>query len=106
MPLDKNPTTFQQVKNLLEFKQLLSITFAAHQSIVACREYLDTKLATGTNVFYGINTGFGYLQNVQIGNAQLEELQSNLIKSHACGLGGRSAGRYCEADDNAKNKIA
>ena len=87
LPLDKNPTTFQQVKNLLEFKQLLSITFAAHQSIVACREYLDTKLATGNNVFYGINTGFGYLQNVQIGNAQLEELQSNLIKSHACGLG-------------------
>ena len=87
LPLDKNPTTFEQVKNLLDFKQLLSITFAAHQSIVACREYLDTKLATGNNVFYGINTGFGYLQNVQIGNAQLEELQSNLIKSHACGLG-------------------
>ncbi len=87
LPLDKNPTTFQQVKNLLASKQLLSITFAAHQSIVACREYLDTKLATGNNVFYGINTGFGYLQNVQIGNAQLEELQSNLIKSHACGLG-------------------
>jgi len=87
LPLDKNPTTFEQVKNLLDFKQLLSITFAAHQRIVACREYLDTKLATGNNVFYGINTGFGYLQNVQIGNAQLEELQSNLIKSHACGLG-------------------
>ena len=87
LPLDKNLTTFQQVKNLLAFRQLVSITFDAHQRITACRDYLDKKLASGDTVFYGINTGFGYLQNVQIGATQLEELQTNLIKSHACGLG-------------------
>ena len=38
-------------------------------------------------LFYGINTGFGYLQNVRINNDQLEQLQSNLLQSHACGLG-------------------
>ena len=87
LPLDKNPLSFQQVKNLLAFNQLLSITFDAHHSITSCREYLDKKLGSGDQLFYGINTGFGFLQNVKIDNAQLQELQLNLIKSHACGLG-------------------
>ena len=87
LPLDKSPTNFQQVKNLLAFKQLLSITFDAHHRITECRTYLDRKLNDGAEIFYGINTGFGYLQNVKINAAQLEELQINLLKSHACGLG-------------------
>ncbi|MEO6356496.1 MAG: aromatic amino acid ammonia-lyase, partial [Ferruginibacter sp.] len=87
LPLDKNPLSFQQVKNLLAFEQKVSITFDAHQRITACRNYLDKKLGEGNELFYGINTGFGYLQNVKIDNAQLQELQVNLIKSHACGLG-------------------
>ena len=87
LPLDKSELSFQQVKNLLEFDQLVSITFDAHQKILDCRAYLDKKLASGKEVFYGINTGFGYLQNVRIESAQLQELQINLIKSHACGLG-------------------
>jgi histidine ammonia-lyase len=87
LPLDKNPLSFQQVKNLLAFEQKVSITFDAHHRITACRDYLDKKLGEGNELFYGINTGFGYLQNVKIDNAQLQELQVNLIKSHACGLG-------------------
>jgi histidine ammonia-lyase len=38
-------------------------------------------------LYYGINTGFGFLQNVAINKAQIGELQYNLLKSHACGLG-------------------
>ncbi|MEP6713259.1 MAG: histidine ammonia-lyase [Ferruginibacter sp.] len=87
LPLDRKPTEFQQIKNLLEFNQHVSITFDAHESIVKCREYLDKKLADSADLFYGINTGFGFLQNVKIDNAQLGQLQSNLLKSHACGLG-------------------
>lgn len=87
LPLDKTPTNFQQVKNLLAFDQLVSITFDAHFRITECRKYLDVKTTGGNELYYGINTGFGYLQNVRIGNSQLEELQENLIKSHACGLG-------------------
>ena len=87
LPLDKTHTNFQQVKNLLAFDQLVSITFDAHFRITACRSYLDQKLESKEAIFYGINTGFGYLQNVKIDAAQLEELQSNLLKSHACGLG-------------------
>lgn len=87
LPLDKSHTNFQQIKNLLDFDQHVSITFAAHESVLKCREYLDKKMAGSDALFYGINTGFGFLQNVQIDKTQLTELQSNLIKSHACGMG-------------------
>ena len=87
LPLDKNPTDFQQIKNLLAHKQLVSITFDAYDRINKCRNYLDDKIENSDALFYGINTGFGFLQNVQIDKNQLQELQGNLIKSHACGMG-------------------
>ena len=87
LPLDKQHTNFQQIKNLLAFNQLVSITFDAHFRITECRNYLDKKLTESDALFYGINTGFGYLQNVKIDKTQLQQLQSNLIQSHACGMG-------------------
>jgi histidine ammonia-lyase len=87
LPLDKQHTNFQQIKNLLAFNQLVSITFDAHFRITECRNYLDKKLAESDSLFYGINTGFGYLQNVKIDKTQLAQLQVNLIQSHACGMG-------------------
>lgn len=87
LPLDKNPTNFQQIKNLLAHDQLVSITFDAYDRITKCRKYLDDKMTNTDALFYGINTGFGFLQNVQIDKDQLQELQSNLLKSHACGMG-------------------
>lgn len=36
---------------------------------------------------YGINTGFGLMSNTNVPMAQLKELQSNLIRSHASGVG-------------------
>ncbi|HMK04871.1 MAG TPA: histidine ammonia-lyase [Ferruginibacter sp.] len=87
LPLDKNHTDFQQIKNLLEFDQLVSITFDAHHRISKCRDYLDNKLDGSDALYYGINTGFGFLQNVRIDKNQLQQLQNNLIKSHACGMG-------------------
>lgn len=36
---------------------------------------------------YGINTGFGFLSDVKIDNAKLGQLQLNLVRSHACGVG-------------------
>jgi histidine ammonia-lyase len=87
LPLDRKHTNFQQIKNLLAFDQLVSITFDAHERILKCRTYLDEKMKSPVALYYGINTGFGFLQNVQIDDAQLSELQNNLLKSHACGLG-------------------
>ncbi len=87
LPLDRNHTDFQQIQHLLNFGQQVSISFDAHERIEKCRQYLDQKLAGSDELFYGINTGFGYLQNVKIDKSQLETLQHNLLKSHACGIG-------------------
>jgi histidine ammonia-lyase len=87
LPLDRNWLDFEQVKNLLDFDQKISITFDAHDRISKCREYLNKKMAEPDALYYGINTGFGFLQNVRIKNGQIEKLQDNLLKSHACGMG-------------------
>ena len=87
LPLDKNHTGFEQVKDLLAKKMRISLPHGALEQIAACRKYLDDKMDNSDALFYGINTGFGFLQNVQIDKTQLKELQSNLIKSHACGMG-------------------
>ena len=87
LPIDSKPTNFEQIKNLLAYNQLVSITFNAHERINACRQYLDEAMSQPNAVYYGINTGFGYLQNVQIDASQLSQLQINLLQSHACGLG-------------------
>lgn len=87
LPLDKSHTDFQQIKNLLAFRQLVSISFDAHERIVKCREYLDKKMQDADALIYGINTGFGFLQNVRVDKEQLTALQVNLLMSHACGMG-------------------
>lgn len=61
----------------------------AEQAIVSCRKFLEDKLQRHNAPIYGINTGFGSLCNVIIPDSDLEKLQENLIKSHACGFGDR-----------------
>ena len=87
LPLNSTWLHFQQVKDLLDFQQLVSITFDAHENIMACREYLNQKTNDKDRLYYGVNTGFGFLQNVKIDASQIEQLQYNLLVSHACGLG-------------------
>ena len=87
LQIDRNHTDFSQIQALMENNQPIEITSNAQESIVKCRDYLDKKMAGSNELFYGINTGFGFLQNVQIDKDQLSTLQDNLLKSHACGLG-------------------
>jgi histidine ammonia-lyase len=65
----------------------IELSADAKEKIVQCREYLDKKIAKATSPIYGINTGFGSLYNKHISHDQLEKLQENLVKSHACGTG-------------------
>jgi len=85
--LDDNEVSFEQFKKLLETGCKVVVTPGAQHNIVKCRQYLDKKMETSDDLFYGINTGFGFLQNVKIDAAQIEKLQHNLLTSHACGLG-------------------
>ena len=61
----------------------------ARKRIIKSREYLDARIAKEENPIYGVTTGFGSLCNVSISKDQLSQLQVNLIKSHACGVGER-----------------
>ncbi len=59
----------------------------AKNAIVDGRKYLEDKIKKHNAPIYGVNTGFGSLCNVIIPDNELETLQENLIKSHACGMG-------------------
>jgi histidine ammonia-lyase len=50
------------------------------------RAVVERAIASGSAI-YGVNTGFGRLADVAIPPDRLEELQLNLIRSHACGVG-------------------
>ena len=84
---DNDQTNLMQLIQLLDNRLQLSLTADARNRIVRCREYLDHKLENSDELHYGINTGFGFLQNVRINKKDLEKLQINLLQSHACGLG-------------------
>ena len=45
------------------------------------------RIIKSDDVVYGINTGFGALSSVRIEGSELEQLQANLVRSHACGVG-------------------
>lgn len=65
----------------------LQLSADAQTRIKKCRAYLDRKIRESSVPLYGINTGFGSLYNKHIPADQLEKLQDNLVKSHACGTG-------------------
>lgn len=54
--------------------------------VKTCAETVANIVAQGVPA-YGINTGFGKLANVHIPDAQLAQLQTNLVRSHAVGVG-------------------
>ena len=65
----------------------VSLSDVAKEKIQACRTFLDSYLETSENPVYGINTGFGSLCNTEISKDDLNLLQNNLLRSHACGMG-------------------
>ncbi len=58
----------------------------ARRRIAESNELVDDIVAHGDTV-YGVNTGFGQLASVRIGDEDLAQLQENLVRSHAVGVG-------------------
>lgn len=56
------------------------------KAMSASRQAVE-KIIHSEEVVYGINTGFGALSSVRIDGSDLDDLQTNLIRSHACGVG-------------------
>jgi histidine ammonia-lyase len=59
---------------------------AARRALLESRKLVDKAIASGQTI-YGINTGFGKLANVRVPRDQVDQLQVNLIRSHASGVG-------------------
>lgn len=79
--------SFETIDNILSQNYTLALSEDAEQRIVRCHEYLQQKITSTDRSIYGINTGFGSLCDKKISPADLEQLQRNLVMSHACGTG-------------------
>lgn len=64
----------------------VTVTAGARARLDTYRQHVEQILAADRKV-YGINTGFGFLADVAIEKSKLAELQENLVRSHACGVG-------------------
>jgi histidine ammonia-lyase len=64
----------------------VTMSAAARARVVAAREIVD-RAVRENRVVYGITTGFGALAEMIIPPHRIRELQLNLIRSHAAGVG-------------------
>jgi histidine ammonia-lyase len=64
----------------------VAIAPATRERVARARAGIEAALARGETI-YGVNTGFGKLAHVRIAPERLRELQLNLIRSHASGVG-------------------
>ncbi|MFZ0061918.1 MAG: histidine ammonia-lyase [Pyrinomonadaceae bacterium] len=78
--------SLQQIVDVAEGREQVRLSSAARARCDASRAVVENIVAEGRTV-YGVNTGFGRLSDVRIEPHQLRELQVNLVRSHACGLG-------------------
>jgi len=82
--------TIERIGEIIKNGYKLALSDDARKRIVRCRKYLDEKIASQREPVYGVTTGFGSLCKVSISKEQLSQLQVNLMKSHACGVGERA----------------
>ena len=86
LELDGQPLSLDQVSQVATGSMNVAIAPGAHQRIAAAQAVVN-RIVTSNETAYGINTGFGKLSDVRIGIEDLQQLQRNLVRSHACGLG-------------------
>lgn len=84
--LSGQPLTLEAIAEVALGSRAVALDPDALPRIRASRAVVDSLLARGETA-YGINTGFGKLSDVHIDPAQLRDLQRNLVRSHACGIG-------------------
>ncbi len=64
----------------------VKVSSSARPRVLASRKIVEDIIARDA-VVYGVSTGFGKLSDVRIPHDALGELQLNLVRSHACGIG-------------------
>ncbi|MFN3416475.1 MAG: histidine ammonia-lyase [Caldimonas sp.] len=84
--LDPGRLTLAELRALWTAPRRVALPESARAAITASAAAIEAIVARG-EAAYGINTGFGKLARTRIPDAQLEQLQRNLILSHSVGTG-------------------
>jgi histidine ammonia-lyase len=86
LELDGRPLSLEQINLIANGSMTASIAPTARPGIAASQAVVE-RIVTSNETAYGINTGFGKLSDVRISPGDLQQLQRNLVRSHACGVG-------------------
>src|SRR5438874_11300024 len=86
LELDGQRLSLARIAAVASGQESVSLSNSARQRVEKSRLIVEKIVAEGRTV-YGVNTGFGRLSDMRIDKAELRELQLNLVRSHACGLG-------------------
>jgi len=86
LALNGQPLSLEQINQVASGSVEAAIAPAARQRVAAAQAVVE-RIVASDETAYGINTGFGKLSDVRIGAGDLQQLQRNLVRSHACGLG-------------------
>ncbi|HEV2799930.1 MAG TPA: histidine ammonia-lyase [Pyrinomonadaceae bacterium] len=84
--LNGQSLTLEQVAAVARGAEGVQLGEGARGRMEASRALVERIVEEG-RVVYGVNTGFGKLSDYSIPRAELRELQLNLVRSHACGVG-------------------
>ncbi|MFP5209678.1 MAG: histidine ammonia-lyase [Acidobacteriota bacterium] len=84
--LDGQPLALAEIEAVSLAGRNVAIAPAALTRVAASRASIERILAADQTV-YGVNTGFGRLSDVRVPHESLERLQTNLVRSHAGGVG-------------------
>ncbi|HEV2139420.1 MAG TPA: aromatic amino acid ammonia-lyase [Nitrososphaerales archaeon] len=84
--LDGRSLTLNDAISVAEHGATVKASPSSLKQMEKFRTLLEQKLARG-EVVYGVNTGFGSLSDKVVRPGHLQELQLNLIRSHAAGVG-------------------
>ncbi|NRA12921.1 MAG: histidine ammonia-lyase [Crocinitomicaceae bacterium] len=85
--INNQSISLTQLDEVLKSGVEVVVSDEAKAVIDKCRAYLDHKGQDKGKLIYGVNTGFGSLCDTAISSGDLEQLQRNLVISHACGVG-------------------
>ena len=86
LQLNGQQLTLQQIADVATGKARVTLTAEARERVEKARRVVE-QIVTEKRTVYGVNTGFGKLSDVSIKQADLRQLQLNLVRSHSCGLG-------------------
>lgn len=87
MAILKKQYTLEEIVALWRSKEAIELSSEMRSVVRASAAYLTQYLQQSEHPIYGINTGFGSLQNVEVPEHELQELQRNLLVTHAAGFG-------------------